>query len=128
MQKLSERVGAQAQWCGAAALAVACVIAGSPLASAQDVPHVAGVAPDRRAGWAPSITTPDRPADWHERAYAGIATPPPPLEFLKDQGGWYTPFTRPGMPGPYDIRGLHSHREPVGKSPANGAPASTRKP
>ncbi|OYX43944.1 MAG: hypothetical protein B7Z02_07110 [Rhodobacterales bacterium 32-67-9] len=26
------------------------------------------------------------------------------LKFLEDQGAWYTPFTRPGMTGPYKIR------------------------
>jgi hypothetical protein len=32
---------------------------------------------------------------------------PASLRFLEDQGNWYTPFNRPGMLPPYDIRGWH---------------------
>ncbi|MBK8524567.1 MAG: hypothetical protein IPL58_10920 [Betaproteobacteria bacterium] len=42
------------------------------------------------------------------RALHGITTPPPAsLSFLDDQGGWYTPFSEPGMPAPYDLRNWH---------------------
>lgn len=69
-------------------------------------PFIAGVAPDKRPAAAPRLTAPTPlPPDAQT---AGIATPLPPLSFIKDHGGWYTPFTRPGMPGPYDIRGLHT--------------------
>ena len=40
--------------------------------------------------------------------------PAPPgsiVKFLADQGAWYTPFTHPGMPGYYDLRGMHVSRK-----------------
>jgi hypothetical protein len=42
-------------------------------------------------------------------AFKGVEPPYPPslLRVMEHQGGWYTPFTRPGMTGPYDIRHLH---------------------
>lgn len=81
--------------------------------------YVAGTAPDRRPEAAPRITAFDKSPAWYATARAGIAEPyPASLKFLDDQGGWYTPFTRPGMTGPYDIRGLHAARK------AHAAPAS----
>lgn len=74
-------------------------------AAAADVGHIAGTTPDRRPEGAPVSTaaTVDKTA-----ALRGIAQPvPPSLRFIDDHGGWYTPFTRPGMPPPYDPRGLH---------------------
>jgi len=128
LQTLRGSIGSLARACGAVALAVTSMMAEGPAASAQVEPFVAGVVPDRRPDSAPRITTIDRPADWQVKAHAGIATPPPPLSFLKDQGGWYTPFTLPGMPGPYDIRGLHVRGEPAGPSPAEGSPAASKIP
>lgn len=104
------------------ALAILCLVVGAPFASAQTEQFVAGTTPDRRPASPPRISTFNRTTDWNAQAHAGIATPLPPLSFLKDQGAWYTPFTRPGMPGPYDIRSLHSPRE------AANAPAAARKP
>ncbi len=125
MQKLSKVVGIRARWCCAIGLAAAYMVLSVTSATSQDDPHVAGLTPDQRPAWAPKITTVVRSPDWEERAVAGIATPLPPLPFLKDQGNWYTPFTRPGMLGPYDIRGLHSHGPPAKKAAANDpAPAS----
>ena len=34
---------------------------------------------------------------------------PSSLKFLRDQGNWYSPFDRPGAPGPYDIRGWYAN-------------------
>lgn len=76
-------------------------------ADAQD--YVAGSAPSVRPATAPVVRGLDRPDDWLAKAAAGVSLPyPASLKFLNDQGNWYTPFTRPGMPGPYDIRGLHA--------------------
>jgi hypothetical protein len=48
---------------------------------------------------------------WYAQALTGISQPfPYSLRFLEDQGNWYTPFNRPGMPGRYDIRGWHQGR------------------
>lgn len=54
------------------------------------------------------------------RALHGIDGPTKNLEFLDDQGSWYTPFDHPGMPGPYDLRGWHER--PAGSEPASRTP------
>ena len=86
--------------------ALAVVIACPALSAAAAESFVAGVEPDRRPASAPRLASPAPLAPATQTV--GIATPLPPLAFIKDHGGWYTPFTRPGMPGPYDIRGLHT--------------------
>lgn len=69
---------------------------------------VAGTAPDRRPPGAPAITAYEKSDAWFAAARRGVLQPyPKSLDFLKDQGGWFNPFTRPGMTGPYDIRGWH---------------------
>ena len=78
-------------------------------AQAEVGPHIAGTTPDRRPEGAPTITTFAKDADWWVRAERGI-TPPVPAsvrQALEAQGAWYTPLTRPGIPGRYDLRGLH---------------------
>ena len=71
-------------------------------------PPVAGTQPHARPAGAPQITTVARDQAWLQRATHGISQPlPPSLRWLDDQGNWYTPFNRPGMPPPYDIRGWH---------------------
>lgn len=75
--------------------------------SAQQA-NVAGTRPDARPDGAPRMQAVARDAGWMARATAGVVEPhPSSLKFLNDQGNWYTPFDRPGMPGPYDIRRLH---------------------
>jgi len=70
---------------------------------------VAGVRPDARPAGAPTITTVTKDAAWYARALTGIDPPyPRSLRFLEDQGAWYTPFTRPGMLPPYDLRHWHT--------------------
>lgn len=70
---------------------------------------IAGVTPDQRPQGAPVVTSVERDQNWYAWALRGISQPyPNSLKFLENQGNWYTPFTRPGAPGPYDIRGLHS--------------------
>jgi hypothetical protein len=83
-------------------------------ANASGPAAVAGLVPWQRPAQAPSLTA-DTPPD-RKLALHGIGEPlPPNLKFLDNQGGWYIPFTHPGMPAPYDLRGwhatLHSHRQ-----------------
>ena len=77
-------------------------------AGAAEYP-VAGLAPDRRPESAPTIVNFVRPSGWERRFFAGVAEPrPESLSWSANQGGWYTPFDRPGMIGPYDIRNWRS--------------------
>lgn len=69
---------------------------------------IAGVHPAQRPAGAPVITEVIKDAGWYAKALVGVLQPyPASLRFLEDQGAWYTPFTHPGMTGPYDIRGWH---------------------
>ena len=69
---------------------------------------IAGVEPYQRPAGAPVIQEVDKSGGWYSRALTGISEPyPNSLRFLEDQGNWYTPFNRPGMPGRYDIRGWY---------------------
>jgi hypothetical protein len=89
-------------------LVVALAAAQTGLATARDEPFIAGTTPSQRPVGAPVIVDVQRDAEWYRRALTGISTPyPASLRFLEDQGNWYTPFTRPGMLPPYDIRGWH---------------------
>lgn len=82
--------------CGSAAIAVA-----------APVHPMAGLAPYQRPATAP-IQKADPPPD-RQRALRGIPAPiPGSLDFLAQQGGWFTPFIHPGMTGPYDLRGWHT--------------------
>ncbi len=76
---------------------------------------VAGTTPDRRPEGAPVVRQTGFTMFGLATALEGISQPyPKNLDFLDDQGAWFTPFTRPGMRGPYDIRGLH-------KKPSHGS-------
>lgn len=80
---------------------------GSGLGVAE--PPIAGTQPYARPAGAPQITSVTRDQAWLQRAMHGISQPhPQSLRWLDDQGNWYTPFNRPGMPPPYDIRGWHA--------------------
>ncbi|MCL2656516.1 MAG: hypothetical protein FWD62_03665 [Betaproteobacteria bacterium] len=70
-------------------------------------PFIAGIAPDHRPVGAPVIEVAQ--VLNKKDALHGIGSPIPPSvnAMIKDQGNWYTPFTRPGMNGPYDIRHYH---------------------
>lgn len=93
-----------------AALASLLAVAGivnSPAAVADE--FVAGTTPDRRPHNAPRINILKHTPAMRARALRGVSKPiPPSLRFVDDQGGWYTPFTRPNMPGRYDIRNLYT--------------------
>ena len=89
-------------------LLVAVVMTASLSPAVADDVFVAGVKPDERPSEAPRITELKHQRDWYVKALTGVAPPyPRSLFFLDAQGAWYTPFDRPGMPGPYDIRGWH---------------------
>ena len=86
---------------------VFCVFFGPACAEDQDV-FVAGTAPSERPATAPVIEEFDKSGTWYADALGGVSQPYPySLRFLESQGGWFTPFTKPGMTGPYDIRGWH---------------------
>lgn len=70
--------------------------------------YIAGTDPSQRPPLAPAIKVVEKPDGWYTHALKGVAPPYPySLHFLENQGNWYTPFTNPGMPGRYDIRGWH---------------------
>lgn len=99
---MARTVGLNTWRAACAALAIA-VIPPSTVAAA-----VSGVQPDRRPADAPVVTGMAKDARWYRQALTGVDEPyPASLRFLEDQGAWYTPFTRPGMTGPYDLRGWH---------------------
>lgn len=91
-------------------IAVGCVFGALLLvgpALADDV-FVAGVTPSERPANAPVITETHKDGNWYSSALEGVEKPyPQSLRFLEDQGNWFTPFRKPGMTGPYDIRGWH---------------------
>lgn len=69
---------------------------------------IAGTTPSQRPAGAPVITEFVKPEGWYSQALYGVERPYPySLRFLEDQGAWHTPFNRPGMPGPYDLRGWY---------------------
>ncbi len=88
-------------------LAVSALNSGA--ASAQETDKfIAGTKPWQRPESAPVLTEYAKDAQWYGKALAGVMEPYPySLRFLEDQGGWFNPFTKPGMSGPYDIRGWH---------------------
>jgi hypothetical protein len=74
---------------------------------------IGGTTPDRRPEGAPKATKGGLDAGERAKALAGVSEPfPPSLKFLDDQGGWFTPFSHPGMTGPYDIRKWHKKPAP----------------
>ncbi len=81
---------------------------GADAASAAGQP-VAAASRQQRPAVAPSLKQFAHTDAWRAQALRGVSQPyPASLKFLDNQGAWYTPFDRPGMPGPYDPRGLHN--------------------
>lgn len=77
------------------------------IAAAPNFP-IAGTAPSLRPAGAPVIASVQHDPAWFAAALTGVSQPyPVSLRFLEDQGDWYTPFNRPGMLPPYDLRGWH---------------------
>ncbi|MBP6319674.1 MAG: hypothetical protein KA324_12550 [Rubrivivax sp.] len=94
--------GAQAQTppADAASAAIAAKVAAAP--------WVAGLAPDARPAAAPRTTSFAADPALMRRRLAGISSPwPGNVERIAAQGLWYSPMFVPGMPGYYDVRGLH---------------------
>lgn len=83
--------------------------AAAPFAAvAEDGVFISGIAPDQRPASAPKVMAAVHPQTWYAHAVTGVVAPyPQSLFFLDNQGDWYTPFNRPGMPAPYDIRGWY---------------------
>jgi len=83
------------------------------VATAQGVaPPVAGLKPDRRPEGAPTVQQTAVDAATRNARLAGISEPwPGNVERIAEQGTWYSPMFRPGMPGPYDLRGWHGGRQ-----------------
>lgn len=76
-------------------------------AGAQEV--VGGITPSMRPETAPKLSQVSHDQGWYRRALTGVSKPyPQSLLWLDHQGDWYTPFTRRGAPGPYDIRRTHA--------------------
>lgn len=91
----------------------------SGTAAAEGSYPIAGVRPQERPQGAPTITEFKKAPGWYSRALTGVSQPfPYSLRFLEDQEAWYTPFTLPGMTGPYDIRGWHA--QPPAAGPQRG--------
>lgn len=87
-------------WAGVAAAAVVMAAAADAVAR-----PVAGLEPALRPAGAPVVRQSARTPDQTAQSTLGIVTPlPAGLGFLKDQGAWYSPFSAPGMSGPYDLR------------------------
>jgi hypothetical protein len=83
-------------------------VASGAVSAASDTLIVAGVEPSERPEAAPVITEVQRDAQWRDNALKGVEEPyPESLKFLNSQGNWFTPFSHPGMTGPYDIRDWH---------------------
>lgn len=69
---------------------------------------IAGAEPSVRPADAPVVQELRKDATWYQQALSGVEQPYPySLRFLEDQGNWFTPFRKPGMTGPYDLRNWH---------------------
>ena len=82
----------------------------SGLPAAEYSYPVAGLTPAQRPAGAPVITQFRKDGAWYSHALQGVSRPyPSSLGFLENQGAWHTPFNRPGMPPPYDLRGWYTN-------------------
>lgn len=91
----------------ASALTLGLMVLSLPCWSADaEAAPVAGLAPYERPAGAPVVRSVARSVEATGRQTTGVARPlPAGLDWLKDQGAWYTPFDRAGMVGYYDLRG-----------------------
>lgn len=73
---------------------------------------IAGLKPDQRPEAAPVARTEAVDPAIKNVRLTGISTPlPGNVERIAEQGNWYSPMFKPGMPGPYDLRGWHGRRQ-----------------
>jgi len=76
---------------------------------------IAGLQAHQRPANAPTLRAGDRDRT-AARQFRGIVKPyPQSLRFASDHGGWFTPFTEPGMTGRYDLRLYHQSSANAGK-------------
>lgn len=73
---------------------------------------IAGTTPEQRPLGAPVLKEVRKSDTWYQNALKGIDFPQSEggirlFSLLLQQGNWYSPFTRPGMIGRYDIRNMH---------------------
>jgi hypothetical protein len=103
----------QRKWLAAPLIALIIQCSVNTVYAAPSLPYpVAGLAPYQRPVNAPVLMA--SPVLDAKKALYGVSSPiPDSLKFLKDQGGWFTPFTHPGMTGPYDLRGWHAEPTPA---------------
>lgn len=80
-------------------------------AAPDDAQVIGGLTPDQRPASLPVITETGLTMFGMVRELHGVSKPYPPLDFLDDHQGFYTPFSRPGMTGPYDIRNWHGSND-----------------
>lgn len=85
------------------------MFSGASVFAADAVYPIAGVEPSKRPTNAPFISQYKKDENWYKHALRGVEGPYlyQGFVFLESQGAWSTPFTKPGMLGPYDIRGWH---------------------
>lgn len=76
-------------------------------AQAQTAYPIAGLTPDRRPEGAPVVKEFRKDQKWFENFYHGVDKPYPPHIDAASQGAWHTPFNRPGMTAPYNLRRWH---------------------
>lgn len=94
---------------------VAAQPAPGPGSPAPGVSAIAGLQPDRRPVLAPRITASAVAPFVQRQRLAGISEPlPGNVAVIAEQGAGYSPMFYRGMPGRYDIRGLHTPPSPVG--------------
>lgn len=85
-------------------------LVGFSLAASAEPRAVGGITPDRRPEGLPVVSGAGSNPVGSADALHGVAVPPPASigQWLDDQGSWFTPFSHPGMTGPYDIRKWHA--------------------
>lgn len=89
-------------------ISLSCLFLFSTSMAATPAYPIAGTTPYQRPAGAPTIEWVQHDQTWFKKSLTGVKRPfPRSLYFLDNQGNWYTPFTRPGMPGRYDLRGWH---------------------
>jgi hypothetical protein len=72
---------------------------------------IAGEFPSQRPAHAGVISSDTPSPAKYQRLLHGLSAPyPASFRWIEQQGAWYTPFSHPGMPGPYDIRNWHMPR------------------